>query len=75
MPVTSARRAPANAELVMIKTHVSPGFGLNASQPNALRGHWIRWRSKFGNQPQNVAEQIPWDGDLGHLERDIAPMG
>jgi hypothetical protein len=19
-------------------------------------------------------EQIPWDGDLGHLERDIAPM-
>ncbi len=58
----------------MIKTHVFPGFGLNASQPNALRGHWIRWRSKFGNQPQNVAEQIPWDGDLGHLKRDIAPM-
>jgi hypothetical protein len=26
------------------------------------------------NEPQNVGEQIPWDGDLGHLECDIAPM-
>jgi hypothetical protein len=25
-------------------------------------------------EPQNVGEQIPWDGDLGHLDRDIAPM-
>src|ERR1700730_10866981 len=25
----------------------------------------LRRRSKFGNQPQNVAEQIPRDGDLG----------
>jgi hypothetical protein len=59
----------------MIKTHVSPGFGVNASQPDALRGHWTRWLPKFGNQPQNVAEQIPWDGDLGHLKRDIATVG
>jgi len=25
-------------------------------------------RSKFGNQPQNVAEQIPRDDDFSHLE-------
>ena len=23
---------------------------------------------------ENLLEHLPWDGDLGHLERDIAPM-
>ena len=40
-----------------------------------LTRRWIRRRSKFGNQPQNVAEQIPRDGDFGHLEGDIATVG
>lgn len=47
---------------------------MDASQPNASRRRWIRWRSKFGNQPQNVAEQIARNGDLGHLKRDIATL-
>ena len=62
--VRSARRAPDNAELVVIKTHVPPGFGVNASQPNVSRGRWIRWRSKFGNQPQNVADIAAVTHDL-----------
>jgi hypothetical protein len=23
-----------------------------------------------GNEPQNLLEHVPWDGDLGHLELD-----
>jgi hypothetical protein len=45
--------------LVPIKTHVSRGFGVNASQPNDSRGRWIRRRSKFGNPPQDVSEHLP----------------
>ncbi len=68
------RRAPDNAKFVMIKTRASPESGVTASQPDALRGRWIKWRSKFGNQPQNVAEQFQWDGDLRALKRDIATV-
>jgi virginiamycin B lyase len=35
--VTWARRAPDNAELVVVKTHLSLSFCSNASQPNASR--------------------------------------
>jgi hypothetical protein len=69
-----ARLAPRAAGFSVIKTHVSRRFGVNASQPNASRGRWIRWRSKFRDEPQNVGEQILWDGDLGHLKRDIATV-
>jgi hypothetical protein len=27
-----------------------------------------------GGRSSAIGEQIPWDGDLGHLERDIAAM-
>ena len=69
------RGTPEDADLVVIKTHVSRGFRWNTCQPNTSRGRWIRWRSKFRDEPQNVGEQIPWDGDLGHLKRDIATVG
>ena len=29
---------------------------------------------QFRDHPQDVGEQISRNGDLGHLERDIAPM-
>jgi hypothetical protein len=32
-----------------------------------------RW-PHFGDQPQNLAEQHPWRGDLGHLKRNAAPV-
>jgi hypothetical protein len=47
---------PRFTDLVPIKTHVSRGFGVNASQPNASRGRWIRRRAQFRDQPQDVAE-------------------
>jgi hypothetical protein len=50
----------------MIKAHVSPAFGVNASQRNALCGRY----PKFGNQPQNVSEEIFGNRDFGHLKCD-----
>ena len=31
-------------------------------------------RPQFRDQPQDVGEQISWNGDLGHLEGDIAAV-
>jgi hypothetical protein len=31
-------------------------------------------RRKFCDQPQDVGEQVSWNGDLGHLEGDIAAV-
>jgi hypothetical protein len=36
--------------------------------------HWWRLRSWFRDQAQNLLEHLPWDGDLGHLEGDIAAV-
>jgi hypothetical protein len=43
-------------------------------QPNASRWRWIWQRAQFRDQPQDVAEQMPGDGDLGHLEGDVAAV-
>jgi hypothetical protein len=67
-------RASKIDEFSVIEAHLSREFGSDAQRTNALRGRWIRWRSKFGNQPQDVGKQISRDGDLGHLESDVAPM-
>jgi hypothetical protein len=40
----------------------------------ASRGRRIGRQSQFRDEPQNVGEQIPWDGDLGHLEGDITAV-
>jgi hypothetical protein len=31
-------------------------------------------RPQFHDEPQNFLERLPWDGDLGHLEDDIAAV-
>jgi hypothetical protein len=28
----------------------------------------------LGDEPQNLLENVPWDGDLGHLEGDVAAV-
>src|SRR5262245_13489138 len=37
---------------------------------------WPWWwlRPQFRDEPQNLLEHLPWDGDLGHLEGDIAAV-
>ena len=30
--------------------------------------------AQLGNHPQDVGEQVSWNGDLGHLEGDITPV-
>jgi hypothetical protein len=38
--------------------------------------HW-RWgwlRPEFRDQPQNLLEHLPWDGNLGHLESDVTAV-
>ena len=33
-----------------------------------------RLRPQFPDQPQNLLEHLPWNGDLGHLECDVAAV-
>ena len=33
-----------------------------------------RLRPQFPDQPQNLLEHLPWNGDLGHLEDEIATV-
>jgi hypothetical protein len=51
----------------MIKMHVSPGFGVSASQPNVSRGCWIRCWPQFREQLPDVGKQISREDSLGHL--------
>jgi hypothetical protein len=67
-PVTSARRAPDNADFIVIQTHLSFGFWSDAKQSSASRRYGCRWWPQFRDQPQDVGKQISRDGDLGHLE-------
>jgi hypothetical protein len=39
---------------------------------NVSSSRWWRLRPQFRDEPQNLLEHLPWDGDLGHLEDDIA---
>jgi hypothetical protein len=39
---------------------------------NVLRWRWWWLRPQFRDEPQNLLEHLPCDGDLGHLEDDIA---
>ena len=36
------------------------------------RWRWWWLRPQFRDEPQNLLEHLPWDGDLGHLEDDVA---
>jgi hypothetical protein len=62
---------PKHVAFSVIATHLSHRLASNARQSNTSRWRWIgRW-TQFRDQPQDVAEQMPGDGDLGHLKRDV----
>ena len=42
--------------------------------PACSRRRWRWLRPQFGDQPQDLGEQHPRNGDLGHLEGDIAAV-
>src|ERR1700730_15768333 len=68
------RRAPKHVAFSVIATHLSHRLASNARQSNTSRWRWIgRW-TQFRDQPQDVAEQMPGDGDLGHLKRDVTTV-
>ena len=39
-----------------------------------LTRRWWRLRPQFRDEPQNLLEHLPCDGDLGHLEDNIAAV-
>src|SRR4029450_9584757 len=55
-------------------THSSLRLLLNARPSNTSCRCRRRLRPEFGNEPQNLLEHLPWDGDLGHLECDVAAV-
>lgn len=57
-----------------MKTHLSRGFGWNSLQSVGSCRHWIRWRPQFGDQPQDVGEEVSRNSDFGHLERNVAAV-
>jgi hypothetical protein len=68
------RRASKHVAFSVIATHLSHGLASNARLSNTSRWRWIgRW-TQFRDQPQDVAEQMPGDGDLGHLQCDVTTV-
>src|SRR5580704_17964190 len=65
---------PGRVEFSLIETHFSYGLQRTHEKSNALRcrrdGRWPQFR----DQPQDVGEQGSRNGDLSHLEGDIAPV-
>ena len=47
----------------------------NVLRTIASRGHRIGRRPQFCDEPQDVGEQSSGNGDLGHLDCDIATVG
>src|SRR5215467_2928151 len=45
---------------------------MQTSNVSCWRWWWLR--PQFRDKPQNLLEHLPWDGDLGHLEDDIAAV-
>ena len=41
---------------------------------NVSRWRWWWLRPQFRDEPQNLLEHLPWDGDLSHLEGDVAAV-
>jgi len=66
---TTSRRAEAasntrKAQSYAIKTAFLLWVLKNAWHPNALRGRHNWRRTQFGDQPQDVGEEVSWDRDL-----------
>ena len=57
-----------------IRTHSSRRLLSNTARPSASGRRRRRLRPQFGDQSQNLLEHLSWDGDLGHLERDVAAV-
>jgi hypothetical protein len=62
---------PRFSDLVPLKTHV--GVRHERMTIEHITRALDQVAVEFGNQPQNVGEQIPWDGDLGHHKSRPAP--
>jgi len=67
----SAVEQPDLAVFLSIWTHSTVGSFWNANLAGR-RGR--RLRPQLRNQPQNLSEQLPGNGDLGHLEGDVAAV-
>ena len=72
--VTSARRAP-EMRVSLSSRRTSPlVFDRTQNNRSASRRCDRQWRPQFRDQPQDVGEQSSRNGDLGHLEGDIAAV-
>jgi hypothetical protein len=47
---------------------------LNACISSVSRWRWWWLRAQFRDEPQISLEHLPWDGDLRHLEGDVAAV-
>ena len=61
-----------NVDFVVIQTHLFLWFLIGPKTSKRFTS--IRLPAAAADQPQDVGKQISRDSDLGHLERDIAPM-
>jgi hypothetical protein len=68
------RWGPDLAIILGIWAHSSRRLLLNAwpSIVSRWRRRWLR--PQLRDEPQYLLEHLPWDGDLGHLEGDIAAV-
>src|ERR1700751_15539 len=68
------RGTPEDADLIVIKTHLSGALASNALHTIASRRCRIGRRPQLRDEPQDVGEEIFRDSTLGHLEGDVAAM-
>jgi hypothetical protein len=55
--------------------HTSPvNFAWNIRHRKASRWRWIGLWPQLRDHPKDVSEQPSWDGDRGHLERDVTAV-
>jgi hypothetical protein len=57
-----------------MQTHLSLGFCSAAKQSSASRRYGSRRWPQFCDRPHDVGEELFGNGDLGHLECDVAAM-
>ena len=69
-PVTRGMARAEKSEMASIKTHLSPWFVPDLIQRRRSRRRGLGWRPQIGDQPQDLGEQRPGHGNLGHLDFD-----
>src|ERR1039457_7100817 len=65
---------PLLAPFSVNKAHLSCRFSPHAWSSMARSWRRSRRRPQFRDEPQDLAEQVPWHRHLGHLERDVPGM-